>query len=85
MPSPAAKDCRSHGDPIEELDSFAASVADSHPAKDAPIHGDEGRSSLGDWMANPASQEPLELLERAMHLDQLEAWLASVGGRSARC
>lgn len=60
--------------PIEELDSLLRQSLTTS-SLDAPIHGDEGRSSLGDLMANPASQEPLELLERAMHLDQLEAWL----------
>ncbi|NQV10698.1 MAG: sigma-70 family RNA polymerase sigma factor [Cyanobacteria bacterium] len=61
--------------PIEELDSLLRQSLTTS-SLDAPINGDEGRSSLGELVANPASQEPLELLERAMHLDQLDVWLS---------
>jgi len=41
----------------------------------------EGRSSLGDLMANPAARTP-ELLERAMHWTNSRPGLASVGART---
>jgi len=51
---------------------------------DAPIPCDEGRSSLGDLIGPTGRQEPLELLERAMHLTT-PSCLAIWSSRSARC
>lgn len=38
---------------------------------DAPVNGDEGRSFLGDLIADTSHQEPLDKVERSMHKEQL--------------
>lgn len=60
--------------PIDELDSLL-SQALTTSSLDAPVNADEGRSFLGDLIADASAEEPLELVERGMHQEQLVRWL----------
>ena len=43
---------------------------------DAPVNGDEGRSFLGDLIADNPDEEPLDRVERGIHQEQLGRWLS---------
>jgi RNA polymerase primary sigma factor len=43
---------------------------------DAPVHAEEGRSYLGDLIADSSTEEPLDQVERGMHHEQLGRWLS---------
>ncbi|MFO0039656.1 MAG: sigma-70 family RNA polymerase sigma factor [Synechococcaceae cyanobacterium] len=60
--------------PLEELDSLLRQSLTTS-SLDAPIHADEGRSFLGDLIADASAEEPLEQVERGMHQEQLVRWL----------
>ena len=60
--------------PIDELDSLL-SQALTTSSLDAPVNADEGRIFLGDLIADASAEEPLELVERGMHQEQLVRWL----------
>ena len=60
--------------PIEELDSLLRQSLTTS-SLDAPINADEGRSFLGDLIADNSSEEPLDKVERGMHQEQLSRWL----------
>jgi len=60
--------------PIEELDSLLRQSLTTS-SLDAPIHAEEGRSFLGDLIADGSSEEPLEQVERGIHQEQLGRWL----------
>jgi len=60
--------------PIEELDSLLRQALTTS-SLDAPIHAEEGRSFLGDLIADGSSEEPLEQVERGIHQEQLGRWL----------
>ncbi|MFM7085514.1 MAG: sigma-70 family RNA polymerase sigma factor [Cyanobium sp.] len=62
------------GMPEEELDSLLRQALTTS-SLDAPIHADEGRSFLGDLIADSNSEEPLDKVERGMHQEQLGRWL----------
>ena len=60
--------------PIEELDSLLRQALTTS-SLDAPINADEGRSFLGDLIADNSAEEPLDKVERGMHQEQLSRWL----------
>ncbi len=61
--------------PIEELDSVLRQALTTS-SLDAPVNGDEGRSFLGDLIADTSEEEPLDRVERGIHQEQLEHWLS---------
>ncbi len=60
--------------PMEELDSLLRQSLTTS-SLDAPINADEGRSFLGDLIADNSAEEPLDMVERGMHQEQLGRWL----------
>jgi len=60
--------------PLEELDSLLSQSLTTS-SLDAPIIADEGRSSLGDLIADSSAEEPLDKVERGMNQEQLGRWL----------
>lgn len=63
------------GMPISELDGLLRQSLTTS-SLDAPVNGDEGRSFLGDLIADTAVEEPLDRVERGMHQEQLSRWLS---------
>jgi RNA polymerase primary sigma factor len=61
--------------PIEELDSLLRQALTTS-SLDAPVNGEEGRSFLGDLIADNSHVEPLEQVERSIHHEQLGRWLS---------
>ncbi|MCX5930512.1 MAG: sigma-70 family RNA polymerase sigma factor [Cyanobacteria bacterium] len=61
--------------PIQELDGLLRQSLTTS-SLDAPVNGEEGRSFLGDLIADNSHEEPLDLVERGMHHEQLERWLS---------
>jgi RNA polymerase primary sigma factor len=61
--------------PIEELDGLL-SQALTTSSLDAPVNGDEGRSFLGDLIADSSNEQPLDRVERGIHQEQLVRWMA---------
>lgn len=62
------------GMPVHELDALLRQALTTS-SLDAPINADEGRSFLGDLIADNSSEEPLDQVERGMHQEQLGRWL----------
>ena len=62
------------GMPIEELDSLLRQALTTS-SLDAPVNGEEGRSFLGDLIADNSHAEPLDQVERGIHQEQLGRWL----------
>jgi RNA polymerase primary sigma factor len=56
--------------PLEELDSLLRQSLTTS-SLDAPIHAEEGRSYLGDLIADGRAEEPLDQVERGIHQEQL--------------
>jgi RNA polymerase primary sigma factor len=63
--------------PIEELDSLLRQSLTTS-SLDAPVNGDDDRSFLGDLIADTSHSEPLESVERGIHLEQLGQWLGQL-------
>ena len=63
--------------PLDELDSLLRQSLTTS-SLDAPINADEGRSYLGDLIADASTEEPLEQVERGMHHEQLGRWLSQL-------
>ena len=61
--------------PIEELDGLLRQSLTTS-SLDAPVNGDEGRSFLGDLIADSSEEEPLDRVERGIHQEQLGRWLS---------
>jgi len=61
--------------PIDELDSLLRQALTTS-SLDAPVNGEEGRSFLGDLVADNSHAEPLDQVERGMHHEQLGRWLS---------
>ena len=61
--------------PIDELDSLLRQALTTS-SLDAPVNGEEGRSFLGDLIADNSHVEPLDQVERGMHHEQLGRWLS---------
>ena len=56
--------------PVEELDSLLRQAL-TISSLDAPINAEDGRSFLGDLIADGSAEEPLDRIERGMHQEQL--------------
>ncbi len=61
--------------PLEELDSLLRQALTTS-SLDAPVNGDEGRSFLGDLIADSSNEEPLDKVEQRIHQEQLGRWLS---------
>ncbi len=61
--------------PVEELDSLLRQALTTS-SLDAPVNGDEGRSFLGDLIADGSEGEPLDKVEQRIHQEQLGRWLS---------
>ena len=66
--------------PLEELDSVLRQALTTS-SLDAPVNGDEGRSFLGDLIADNSEEEPLERVERGIHQEQLGRWLSHLSSQ----
>jgi len=64
--------------PVAELDGLLRQSLTTS-SLDAPVNGDEGRSFLGDLIADTGVEEPLDRVERGMHQEQLNRWLNHLG------
>ena len=60
---------------LEELDSLLRQALTTS-SLDAPVNGEEGRSFLGDLIADASQEEPLDLVEQRIHHEQLGRWLS---------
>ena len=60
---------------LDELDGLLRQALTTS-SLDAPISGEEGRSFLGELIADPRNEEPLDAVERRMHHEQLSRWLS---------
>ena len=60
--------------PLDELDGLLRQALTTS-SLDAPVNGDDGRSFLGDLIADGNSEEPLDRVERGIHQEQLGRWL----------
>jgi RNA polymerase primary sigma factor len=60
--------------PIDELDALLRQALTTS-SLDAPVNGEEGRSFLGDLIADNSHAEPLDQVERGIHQEQLGRWL----------
>ena len=56
--------------PLDELDSLLRQALTTS-SLDAPVNGEEGRSFLGDLIADSSLDEPLEIVEQRIHHEQL--------------
>jgi RNA polymerase primary sigma factor len=63
------------GMPLDELDGLLRQALTTS-SLDAPVNGDEGRSFLGDMIADGDDEEPLDKVERGIHQEQLDRWLS---------
>ena len=61
--------------PVEELDSLLRQALTTS-SLDAPVNGEEGRSFLGDLIADSSLEEPLDRVEQRMHHEQLDRWMS---------
>jgi len=61
--------------PVEELDSLLRQALTTS-SLDAPVNGEEGRSFLGDLIADSSLEEPLDKVEQRIHQEQLGRWLS---------
>lgn len=61
--------------PLDELDSLLRQALTTS-SLDAPVNGEEGRSFLGDLIADSSNDEPLEQVEQRIHHEQLGRWLS---------
>ena len=68
------------GMPLDELDSVLRQALTTS-SLDAPVNGDEGRSFLGDLIADNSEEEPLDRVERGIHQEQLGRWLSHLSSQ----
>ena len=61
--------------PLEELDSLLRQALTTS-SLDAPVNGEEGRSFLGDLIADSNLDEPLDVVEQRIYHEQLGRWLS---------
>ncbi len=61
--------------PLDELDSLLRQALTTS-SLDAPVNGDDGRSFLGDLIADSSIEEPLDKVEQRIHHEQLGRWLS---------
>ncbi|MEB3247621.1 MAG: RpoD/SigA family RNA polymerase sigma factor [Synechococcus sp.] len=60
---------------LDELDSLLRQALTTS-SLDAPVNGEEGRSFLGDLIADSSLDEPLDMVEQRIHHEQLGRWLS---------
>tara|TARA_Y100001970_G_scaffold288521_1_gene416063 strand:+ start:15765 stop:16706 length:942 start_codon:yes stop_codon:yes gene_type:complete len=60
---------------VAELDSVLRQALTTS-SLDAPVNGDDGRSFLGDLIADSTHEEPLDKVEQKIHQEQLGRWLS---------
>ena len=60
---------------VEELDGILRQALTTS-SLDAPVNGDEGRSFLGDLIADSSLEEPLDKVEQRIHQEQLGRWIS---------
>ena len=60
---------------LDELDSLLRQALTTS-SLDAPVNGEEGRSFLGDLIADSSLDEPLDIVEQRIHHEQLGRWLS---------
>ncbi len=60
--------------PLDELDSLLRQALTTS-SLDAPVNGEEGRSFLGDLIADSSHEEPLDKVEQRIHHEQLGRWI----------
>ena len=63
--------------PLDELDSLLRQALTTS-SLDAPVNGEEGRSFLGDLIADSSLDEPLDIVEQRIHHEQLGRWLSQL-------
>ena len=61
--------------PLDELYSLLRQALTTS-SLDAPVNGEEGRSFLGDLIADSSLDEPLDIVEQRIHHEQLGRWLS---------
>lgn len=61
--------------PVAELDSLLRQSLTTS-SLDAPVNGEEGRSFLGDLIADASLGEPLDKVEQRIHHEQLGRWMS---------
>ena len=66
--------------PVEELDSLLRQAL-TISSLDAPINAEDGRSFLGDLIADASAEEPLDRIERGMHQEQLAQLMAHLSAQ----
>ena len=66
--------------PLDELDSLLRQALTTS-SLDAPVNGEEGRSFLGDLIADSSLDEPLEIVEQRIHHEQLGRWLSHLSAQ----
>ncbi len=59
---------------VDELDGLLRQSLTTS-SLDAPVNGEEGRSFLGDLIADSREEEPLDTVERGIHQEQLARWM----------
>lgn len=64
--------------PLDELDGLLRQSLTTS-SLDAPVNGGEGRSFLGDLIADSNGEEPLDRVERGLNQEQLHHWLSQLG------
>ena len=69
--------------PLDELDSLLRQALTTS-SLDAPVNGEEGRSFLGDLIADSSLDEPLEIVEQRIHHEQLGRWLSHLSEQEQR-
>ena len=69
--------------PVDELDSLLRQALTTS-SLDAPVNGEEGRSFLGDLIADGSLEEPLDLVEQRIHHEQLGRWLSHLSEQEQR-
>ncbi len=60
--------------PVGELDSLLRQALTTS-SLDAPVNGEDGRSFLGDLIADSAHEQPLDKVEQRIHHEQLGRWI----------
>ncbi|MFN5464182.1 MAG: sigma-70 family RNA polymerase sigma factor [Cyanobacteriota bacterium] len=64
--------------PVEELEGIIRQSL-STSSLDEPISASDGKSYLGDLIADVRNREPLEEIELGIYKEQLEKWLSQLG------
>lgn len=58
-----------------ELDNILSSTLSTF-SLDEPVNAGDGKSYLGDLIADGSQEEPLDTIDRSMHKEQIDKWLS---------